>query len=170
MNDGPTILLVTYLASSAVMVGCGIPLYRRKIGRNKWLGFRTKLSMSDDAMWYATNRTAGLWLVVTGAGTALAAVAAPFIGMNDVESATLVTGGMLTGITPLFWPRWPNNGVCWTSGITETSARSMPAAACDSVGSERDLNQCLGSWPLADSTPACLGCSFGCQFHSGFAG
>ena len=99
MNAEQTVLLVTYLASSAVMVACGIPLFRRRIGRNKWLGFRTKLSMSDDAMWYATNRAAGVWLIVTGIGTALAAGAASFIGMNDIESATLVTGGMLTGIT-----------------------------------------------------------------------
>lgn len=99
MNAGQIVLLVTYLASSAIMVGIGTPLYHRKIGRNNWVGFRTKLSMSDDAMWYATNRAAGLWLMITGIGTAVSAVAAAFIGMNDIESATLVTGGMLTGVT-----------------------------------------------------------------------
>ncbi len=99
MNAGQIVLLGTYLFTSAVLVGSGIPLYRRKVGRNKLFGMRTKLTMSDDGIWFAANQVAGRWLIITGIGTAISAVAAILLGMNETESATLVTGGMLTGIS-----------------------------------------------------------------------
>jgi hypothetical protein len=99
MNGGQIVLLATYLLASAVLVGSGIPLYRRKVGRNNWFGLRTKFTMSDDPTWYAANRVTGRWLIITGIGTGLSGVGGILAGMNEVESATLVTGGMLTGIS-----------------------------------------------------------------------
>jgi len=99
MNAGQIVLLTTYLFTSAVLVGSGIPLYWRKVGSNKLFGLRTKLTMSDDEIWFAANQVAGRWLIITGIGTAAAAVAGILAGMNETESATLVTGGMLTGIS-----------------------------------------------------------------------
>ena len=99
MNAGQTVLLATYLLTSAVLIGSGIPLMLRKVGRNKLFGLRTKLTMSDDEIWFAANQVAGRWLIITGIGTAISAVAGIFAGMNETESATLVTGGMLTGIS-----------------------------------------------------------------------
>ena len=99
MNAGQIVLLATYLFTSAVLVGSGIPLYCRKVGPNKLFGFRTKLTMSDDEIWFAANQVAGQWLIITGIGTAISAIAAILVGMNEVETATLVTGGMLTGIS-----------------------------------------------------------------------
>ena len=99
MNAGQIVLLASYLATSAVMVGCGVPLYRRKIGRNNWFGFRTKLTMSENTIWFAANRVAGFWLIVTGIGTAVSAIAVTFVGLNDVLASTLVTGGLMAGIT-----------------------------------------------------------------------
>lgn len=99
MNAGQIVLLATYLFTSAVLVGSGIPLMLRKVGRNKLFGLRTKLTMSDDEIWFAANQVAGRWLIITGVGTAVSAVAGILAGMNETESATLVTGGLLTGIS-----------------------------------------------------------------------
>ncbi|MGZ0172659.1 MAG: SdpI family protein [Planctomycetales bacterium] len=99
MNAGQIVLLATYLLTSAVLIGSGIPLYKRKVGRNNWFGLRTKLTMSDDDTWYAANHVAGRWLIITGIGTGVFAAAGILAGMNEVETATLVTGGMLTGIS-----------------------------------------------------------------------
>ena len=99
MNARQTVLLATYLLTSAVLIGSGFPLYKRKVGRNNWFGLRTKLTMRDDATWFAANHVAGRWLIITGIGTGLSAAAAPLVGMNEVETATLVTGGMLAGIS-----------------------------------------------------------------------
>jgi hypothetical protein len=99
MNAGQIVLLATYLLTSAVLIGSGIPLYKRRVGRNNWFGLRTKLTMRDDDTWYAANQVAGRWLIVTGIGTGLSAAGGILAGMNEVETATLVTGGMLTGIS-----------------------------------------------------------------------
>ncbi|MDA1165400.1 MAG: SdpI family protein [Planctomycetota bacterium] len=99
MNAEQIIILVTCLVSSVVMIGCGVPLYCRKVGRNSWFGFRTKSSMSDDEIWYATNHVAGFWLMLTGACTALFAFAGTLAGLNVVESAVLMVGSMIAGIS-----------------------------------------------------------------------
>lgn len=93
------VLLATYLLTSAVLVGSGIPLYQRKVGRNNWFGLRTKLTMRDDPTWYAANHVAGRWLIITGIGTGLSAASCILAGMNEVETAMLVTGGMFAGIS-----------------------------------------------------------------------
>tara|TARA_R110002072_G_scaffold99008_1_gene218007 strand:+ start:143409 stop:143798 length:390 start_codon:yes stop_codon:yes gene_type:complete len=99
MNAGQVVLLATYLFTSVLLAGCGVPLFRRKVGRNNLFGFRTKLTMSDDIIWYAANQVAGRWLIITGIGTAISAIAGILAGMNETESAILVTGGMLIGIS-----------------------------------------------------------------------
>jgi len=55
--------------------------------------------MRDDDTWYAANHVAGRWLIITGIGTGLSSAGGILAGMNEVESATLVAGGMLTGIS-----------------------------------------------------------------------
>ena len=92
MNAGQVVLLATYLFTSVLLAGCGVPLFRRKVGRNNLFGFRTKLTMSDDIIWYAANQVAGRWLIITGIGTAISAIAGILAGMNE-------TGGMLIGIS-----------------------------------------------------------------------
>lgn len=99
MNAGQIGLLTTFLFTSVVLVGCGVPLFRRKVGPNKLFGLRTKLTMSDDDIWYAANQVAGRWLIITGIGTAASAAAGVLAGMNETESAMLVIGGMLAGIS-----------------------------------------------------------------------
>ncbi|MDG2359824.1 MAG: SdpI family protein [Planctomycetaceae bacterium] len=78
------------------------PAYRFtcvKVGRNNWFGLRTNLTMRDDDTWYSANQVAGRWLIITGIGTGLSSAGGILAGMNEVESATLVAGGMLTGIS-----------------------------------------------------------------------
>lgn len=99
MNARQIVLLATYLLTSVVLVGCGIPLFRRRVRPNKLFGLRTKLTMSDDEIWFAANQVAGRWLIITGIGTAASAAAGILAGMNETESAMLATGAMLTGIS-----------------------------------------------------------------------
>lgn len=98
MNAGQIVLLTTCLFTSVLLAGCGIPLFYRKVGRNKLFGLRTRQTMSDDEIWFAANQVAGRWLIITGIGTAISVVAGILAGMNETESAMLVTGAMLTGI------------------------------------------------------------------------
>lgn len=98
MDDSRIILLITYLGTSVVMVGSGIPLYRRRIRRNRWFGFRTAAKLNNDAIWYAANQAAGRWLILAGISTALSAIGTAAIGLNEVVSATLITTAMLTGV------------------------------------------------------------------------
>ena len=101
MNAGQIVLLTTYLylLSSAVLVGSGVLLFRRKVGPNKLFGLRTKLTMSDDEIWFAANQVAGRWLIITGIGTAASAAAGILGGMNGAKTAMLVMGVMLTGVS-----------------------------------------------------------------------
>ena len=99
MNEGQVVVFATYLLTSAVLVGSGILLYQRKAGGNNRFGLRTNLTMRDDDTWYVANQVAGRWLVITGIGTGLSSAGGILAGMNEVESATLVAGGMLTGIS-----------------------------------------------------------------------
>ena len=82
-----------------MLVGSGRLLYPRKVGRNNWFGLRTNLTMRDDDTLYSANQVAGRWLIITRIGTELSHAGGILAGMNEVESATLVAGGMPTGIS-----------------------------------------------------------------------
>lgn len=103
MHPEKLILLVTYLGSAAVMIACGIPMYRRTLRPNKWMGFRTRVTLNDDRVWFEANHAAGRWLIISGIGTGLSAISAAAIGMNELESAVLVTAAMLAGVALSLW-------------------------------------------------------------------
>lgn len=98
MNHEECILLISYLGTSAVMIGCGIPMFRRRVQRNKWFGFRTAATLSSDAIWYPANRAAGRWLIIAGMGTSLVTIAASVLGLTELESVLLITTTLLTGV------------------------------------------------------------------------
>jgi hypothetical protein len=61
-----TMLLVTYLASSIVVMGLSVPLLLGKIGPNGWYGFRTSATLNDPQLWYAVNHYAAKRLLFAG--------------------------------------------------------------------------------------------------------
>lgn len=46
------------------MGGVGIPLWLRKVPPNRLYGFRTRRTLSDEAIWYRTNALLGRNLIV----------------------------------------------------------------------------------------------------------
>lgn len=54
------------LAAGVLYVIMGIPLWRRSVPRNHAYGFRTKLTLSSDEIWYEVNQRTGKLLFVFG--------------------------------------------------------------------------------------------------------
>ena len=66
-------------ALGVLLMGLGVPLMLRKVGRNSIYGFRTPKTLSDDKIWYEANRYAGMLMLVCGAVIVVAAAAARMI-------------------------------------------------------------------------------------------
>lgn len=47
--------LVTILVADALFVLLAIPLLRRRVRPNPWYGYRTRATLSDEAVWYEAN-------------------------------------------------------------------------------------------------------------------
>jgi hypothetical protein len=56
-----------YFISGLALFAAGVPLLRGWIPRNRWAGFRTWKTLSNDAVWYEANRVAGRDLMIAGA-------------------------------------------------------------------------------------------------------
>lgn len=55
----------------ALFVAIATPMILGKVPPNPWVGFRTRKTMSSQALWYKANRTGGIYLMIS----TLAAVA-----------------------------------------------------------------------------------------------
>jgi hypothetical protein len=66
--------LITILTSSVVFSIVSIPLILRKVTRNPIYGYRTRASLSDDALWYRINAYFGVRLFVVSILSACIAV------------------------------------------------------------------------------------------------
>lgn len=65
--------LVTVLACSAVFTLVAIPLVLRWVPRNRVYGYRTRLTLSSDALWYRVNAYfARRFIVATGVSAGIA--------------------------------------------------------------------------------------------------
>lgn len=51
---------------AVILIPLAIPLMKRKIKRNWWYGFRTKLTMMHDDIWYPVNEMSGRHMIVIG--------------------------------------------------------------------------------------------------------
>jgi hypothetical protein len=63
----------------------GLPLALGKVRPNPWYGFRTPRTLSDERVWYPTNRITGWYLVVTGILSGLASLVG--LGFSDPDTA-----------------------------------------------------------------------------------
>jgi uncharacterized membrane protein len=73
-------LLWTYGVGGLLLALLAVPLLRGRVPRNRFYGFRTPKTLSDDRVWYAANRIAGRDLLVAGASISLGALALFFFG------------------------------------------------------------------------------------------
>jgi len=79
-------------------IALGIPLKLNKIPPNRWYGFRTRKTLSDDDIWYAVNSATGEDMVRGGAS--LAACSFFVIVLRDwIEYETALA--ILLGVTIL---------------------------------------------------------------------
>ncbi len=59
---GPILLYLVYI----LIIVLSIPLILQKVGPNSLYGFRTAKTLSNDEMWYKTNKFGGWTMVVAG--------------------------------------------------------------------------------------------------------
>ena len=67
-------LTLIFIADGLIFVAAGIPLFQRRIGPNRWYGFRVPKTMSDEGIWFDANETMGKDLIISGAVMILAAI------------------------------------------------------------------------------------------------
>jgi hypothetical protein len=58
-----------------VFIAIGIPLALERVPPNHWYGFRTAKTFSNQTIWYAANRVAGIDLIIAGVVIALGMLA-----------------------------------------------------------------------------------------------
>jgi uncharacterized membrane protein len=62
----PDIVALLYGLAGFVFIAIGIPLALERIPPNRWYGFRTAKTISNQPIWYAANRVAGIDLIIAG--------------------------------------------------------------------------------------------------------
>ena len=65
---------VTVLVCCALFALAAIPLVLRKVPRNRVYAYRTRVTLSDDSLWYGANAYFGAWLIAASALSAFVAV------------------------------------------------------------------------------------------------
>ena len=55
--------IATILGLDLILAGIAIPLMRRRVPRNVWYGYRTRATLADDEIWYASNAHFGRGLL-----------------------------------------------------------------------------------------------------------
>jgi uncharacterized membrane protein len=71
----PDIVALLYGLAGLVFVAIGIPLALERVPPNHWYGFRTAKTFSNQTIWYAANRVAGIDLIIAGVVIALGMLA-----------------------------------------------------------------------------------------------
>jgi uncharacterized membrane protein len=98
--DEKLVLFLIYFIFSLLLAGLSVPLIQGKVKPNHRYGFRVTKTISNDKIWYATNRYAGRRLLATGLLTALIAAALYFSSALSTDgygwSILAVLGVILT--------------------------------------------------------------------------
>lgn len=59
--------LYLFPLTGIIFVLLGIPLKRGQVPPNNWYGFRTRKTLSNEALWYEVNRVTGQDMITAGA-------------------------------------------------------------------------------------------------------
>lgn len=91
-------LPLVFVGVGIIFAAVGFPLWRGRVRPNFWYGCRTHKTLSDERVWYAVNRVAGRDMIIGGAITFVAALAALVAGRDMNPPARAIT---LLGVTLL---------------------------------------------------------------------
>ncbi|MDF1814389.1 MAG: SdpI family protein [Verrucomicrobiales bacterium] len=96
------------LAGIAILsAALSIPMIQGKVKRNYWYGFRTKLTLSSDEVWYPANRFGGkmiLWWSGAAFVTGLVgAVILPPSPTLDIVMAGLAMTALIPCFISIYW-------------------------------------------------------------------
>lgn len=82
------------------MAGLAVPMIKKKISRNKFYGFRTAKTLSNDEIWYKANHFAGKALFAAGVVMIISSFLLYLLGGNlEVDPLNYVT--LALGMVPL---------------------------------------------------------------------
>lgn len=91
--------LVTILACNLLFALIAIPLILRKVRRNAVYGFRTRSTLSDDAVWYAANAHFGWGLFLA---SIVSAAAILIVSRAGLAPAAFLKASIAVLVAPLF--------------------------------------------------------------------
>ena len=60
------ILLIVFIGSGLLWIGISIPLFYRKIGPNRWCGFRTRKTLANKEIWFEANKYMAKDFIILG--------------------------------------------------------------------------------------------------------
>jgi uncharacterized membrane protein len=84
-----------FLAVAVLLIGLGFPLAKRRIGPNRWYGFRVRATFADEQVWYDVNAQAGRDLMVLGALVGILVLLLPQIAWLPPVTTVLIYSGVL---------------------------------------------------------------------------
>lgn len=93
-------LALLYIGVGLLTAVIAVPLVLRKVKPNPFYGFRTRKTLTNEAVWYEANVYAGKWLAGAGIVVASAAVAFSLMpGMDVGIYAWVMTGALVIAMS-----------------------------------------------------------------------
>ncbi len=90
-----TLLLILFLVGGAILIGISIPLIQRRVGPNRWYGFRVRRTLEDPKVWYPVNAYSGWWMLAVGVAEIVTATGLYFMPGVDVAIYASIVGGIV---------------------------------------------------------------------------
>ena len=79
-----------FLILGLLVAGLGVPLWLKRVPRNRLYGVRTVSTLADESRWYAVNASAGRAMVGVGLATAILSVTLDGLGVvGDAHKLTM---------------------------------------------------------------------------------
>ncbi len=91
------LLVIVYVVNGLIMVGLAVPLIQRRVGPNRWYGFRVPATLADPDVWFAANSYSGRLLLRLGVIVALTAIGLALVPGIDENGYVLGCTGVLLG-------------------------------------------------------------------------
>jgi len=94
--------MLSFVATSLLLIGLSIPMLLRRVKPNRWYGFRTPKTLSNDKIWYESNGYSGKRLLVFSTIhtiTSLVLYLIPALGTNLTAYASAVGVIFFIGFT-----------------------------------------------------------------------
>lgn len=99
MQEVLILLASNYFIGGLLCVVC-VPLIFRRIPPNRFYGFRTAKTLSDERIWYEANATGGKWLFAAGAAVLFGTVLVSIV-CGDSPSPLCSLARLLAVIVPI---------------------------------------------------------------------